>query len=85
MAIDHKLIEAPASALRRTPLSLPLQHDSRYLNYQVGRCTNEEWIEVDPRCRGYACRPRSGSRLMNAWQNAERQLQPLGSRTVERL
>ena len=49
--IDHKAIEARLGLEERT-LFRCLYRDSRYMDYQVGGCTHEEWIEsIRGRCR----------------------------------
>jgi putative hydrolase of the HAD superfamily len=82
--IDHKAIEARLGLEERT-LFRCLYRDSRYMDYQVGRCTNEEWIESIRVAAATHVGPERVEELMNAWQNAERLLNPLMIALVERL
>jgi putative hydrolase of the HAD superfamily len=82
--IDHKAIEARLGLEERT-LFRCLYRDSRYLDYQVGRCTNEEWIESIRVAAATHVGPERVEELMNAWQTAERLLNPLMISLVERL
>ena len=82
--IDHKAIEARLGLEERT-LFRCLYRDSRYMDYQVGRCTNEEWIESIRVAAVTHVGPERVEELMNAWQNAERLLNPLMISLVERL
>jgi epoxide hydrolase-like predicted phosphatase len=82
--IDHKAIEARLGLEERT-LFRCLYRDSRYMDYQVGRCTNEEWIESIRVAAATHVGPERVEELMNAWQNAERLLNPLMISLVERL
>jgi putative hydrolase of the HAD superfamily len=82
--IDHKAIEARLGLEERT-LFRCLYRDSRYMDYQVGGCTNEEWIESIRVAATTHVGPERVDELMNAWQNAERLLNPLMVSLVERL
>jgi putative hydrolase of the HAD superfamily len=82
--IDHKAIEARLGLEERT-LFRCLYRDSRYMDYQVGRCTNEEWIESIRAAAQAIIGLERVEELMNAWQGAERLLNPLMISLVERL
>jgi len=82
--IDHKAIEARLGLEERT-LFRCLYRDSRYMDYQVGACTNEEWLESIRAAAQAIVGLERVEELMNAWQEAERLLNPLMISLVERL
>ncbi len=82
--IDHKAIEARLGLEERT-LFRCLYRDSRYMDYQVGVCTHEEWIESIRAAAQAIVGLERVEELMNAWQEAERLLNPLMISLVERL
>jgi putative hydrolase of the HAD superfamily len=82
--IDHKAIETRLGLEERT-LFRCLYRDSRYMDYQVGGCTHEEWIESIRVAVATHVGPARVDELMDAWQNAERLLNPLMISLVERL
>jgi putative hydrolase of the HAD superfamily len=82
--IDHKAVEAQLGIAERT-LFRCLYRDSRYMEYQVGGCTHEEWIESIRVAAVTHVGPERVDELMNAWQNAERLLNPLMISLVGRL
>ena len=55
------------------------------MHYQVGGCTQEEWIESIRADAQAIVGPERVEALMNAWQEAERLLNPLMISLVERL
>jgi putative hydrolase of the HAD superfamily len=82
--IDHKAIEAKLGIAERT-LFRCLYRDSRYMEYQVGGCSHEEWLESIRVAAATHVGPERVDELMDAWQNAERLLNPLMIALVERL
>jgi putative hydrolase of the HAD superfamily len=82
--IDHKAIEARLGLEERT-LFRCLYRDSRYMDYQVGGCTHEEWIESIRAAAQAIVGLERVEELMNTWQEAERLLNPLMISLVERL
>jgi epoxide hydrolase-like predicted phosphatase len=82
--IDHRAIEARLGLAERT-LARCLYRDSRYMDYQVGACTHEEWLESIRAVAQAIVGLERVEALMNAWQEAERLLNPLMISLVERL
>lgn len=81
--IDHKAIETRLGLPERTLMRV-LYRDSRYMEFQVGGCTWEEWV----RSVWEAARRHAGEKagdLMQAWQEAEHPLNPDMMALVRRL
>jgi putative hydrolase of the HAD superfamily len=72
--IDHKAIEARLGLEERTLMRV-LYRDSRYLDYQVGACTEAEWIE-SIRVAAETHTGELAPAVMKAWQDAENDLNP---------
>ncbi len=70
--IDHRAIEQRLGLAERT-LMRALYRDSRYLDYQVGKCTHEEWFESVRAAVVQHCGDKADE-VMRAWQQAERPL-----------
>jgi putative hydrolase of the HAD superfamily len=81
--IDHAAIESALGLPERTLWNC-LYRESRYRDYQVGRCSDDEWIEsVYAAARRLAAD--KADALMEAWQKAEAKLNPDMAALVRRL
>ena len=73
--VDHKAIEERFSLEPRT-LMRCLYRDSRYMDFQVGACTHEEWQEsIRVAARG-ALGAELAREVLEAYEQAERPLNP---------
>jgi len=82
--IDHPALEAKLGLPERTVFDC-LYRESRYRDFQVGACTNEEWVDS---IRTAAAKRMSAGMVetfMQAWQDAERPLNPDMMALVDRL
>ncbi|MDO8614547.1 MAG: HAD family phosphatase [Dehalococcoidia bacterium] len=70
--IDHKAIESRLGLEERT-LMRALYRDSRYLDFQVGKCTYDEWLASVQEAVQQHCGDKAQA-VMRAWQEAERPL-----------
>jgi len=82
--IDHRAIEARFGLEERT-LMRCLYRDSRYIDFQVGKCTFDEWIGSVRQALVNAVGEQTGRELMKAWEQAERPLNPQMIALVGRL
>lgn len=72
--IDHRAIETRLRLPERTLMRV-LYRDSRYLDFQVGACTWEEWVASVWRAATEHAGDKAAD-LMRAWQEAEHPLNP---------
>jgi len=82
--IDHKAIEARLGLEERT-LFHCMYMESRYRDFQVGGCTEEEWLESIRAAAVARIGPERAEELMEAWQSAERPLNKEMLALIERL
>lgn len=70
--IDHKAIEERLGLEERT-LMRCLYRESRYMDFQVGKCTHDEWMASVIDAIGRHCGEKKEA-VIEAWENAERPL-----------
>lgn len=82
--VDHKAIEERFSLEPRS-LMRCLYRDSRYMDFQVGKCTHEEWQASIRVAADNLLGAELARQVLEAYEQAERPLNPLMLSLIERL
>ncbi|MEO8457066.1 MAG: HAD family phosphatase [Chloroflexota bacterium] len=82
--VDHKAIEERFALEPRT-LMRCLYRDSRYFDFQVGKCTHEEWQASIRVAANNALGEERAREVLEAYEQAERPLNPQMLSLIERL
>lgn len=82
--VDHKELEAIHELPERTLLEC-VYIESRYVDHQVGACTEEEWIESVIAALAKRLGRTKAEEIWSAFEQAERQLNPDMISLVQRL
>ena len=82
--VDHKAIEERFS-LEPRRLMRCLYRDSRYMDFQVGKCTHEEWQASIRVAADNLLGAELAREVLEAYEQAERPLNPLMLSLIERL
>jgi putative hydrolase of the HAD superfamily len=82
--VDHNAIEERFSLEPRT-LMRCLYRDSRYMDFQVGACTHEEWQASIRTASNKALGEEQAREVLEAYEQAERPLNPEMLSLIERL
>ena len=82
--VDHKAIEERFS-LQPRDLMRCLYRDSRYMDFQVGKCTHEEWQASIRVAANNLLGAELAREVLEAYEQAERPLNPLMLSLIERL